>query len=235
MTAMTPAERARRYRSRRRASDSPVRSFLTAVTAAAQAAIEDQTVTPWLLARADRAHDLLDLLDAPEAGLTAYRPGRVNRTDDEFEADFRAWLPTWSRDHASAPAKARRDVTAKAAQSMASLTWAAGELAAGRGTSPVLAQGLRACQRLLAEREAPETEAARAYFGSFAHLYTASQRQERRGREREAQYLAGGSRWTYQPGDPEHNGTDCLRLWGTCDAPTHAAAMYLTAQKADPS
>lgn len=166
---LSPAERQRRRRARQRELRDPVRTFLNAVIASAEAAVadEDAKVEPFQLARADLARDLLDRLDASVAATRPRLTYRlVGRTDEEIEVIYAAHeraFERWRLIPGNVPASAREDTPALSLAET-SLTWAADLLTAGKATSPVLAQGLRAARRLIDHRaRSVVTEAYQSY------------------------------------------------------------------------
>jgi hypothetical protein len=185
--ALTAAERTRRYRARQRELQDPVRSFLMAVIASAEAAVAASTpqegdepgtkypeVEAWQLARADLARDYIDRLDA---NLAVNRPRLtwrlVGRTDEEVELIYEMHeraFERWRLIPGNVPKGAREDTPALSLAET-SLTWAAALLRDDKATSPVLAQGLRAARRLIDHRQRPVVTAAYTDFTMIQNVH----------------------------------------------------------------
>jgi hypothetical protein len=181
-TALTSTERSRRRRAAQYEAQDSVRSFLDAVIASANDAVVASTpreddepgtkypeVEPFRLARADTARDLLDLLDATSPGPQLTFRGRgLNLSEDDERLLYDPHVRAFDR-YRLIPgnvtrAAARDEASPTVALAQTSLKWAADLLAQGKGTSPVLAQGLRAAKRLI---ERPRSKALTDAFAQY--------------------------------------------------------------------
>lgn len=173
MSDKSAAERQRRYRERRREGTDVVRSFLDGVINDAKRAIANGDVKPYQLAKAEGAIDVLTKMARPGAERRGYLPGLVLLSGEEVDERFTAYL----RDFPIAT-RAQRTVTATSEQALQNLKWADDERLAGRGSTTVLATGIRAARRLVADAHRPEVEAAYGQCFGWETFYVGMQQRE---------------------------------------------------------
>jgi hypothetical protein len=174
----------RRLRARQKAAGDPVRAFLQAIVDDLKTAGADPKakIDPWRHARAATASMLLEDLDATDrhvedAGvqvqLNAIALAHGAVTDEDHE-DLRLYHDEQFRKWASDPANSGDDAlrvvkSGKVVQAEASLAWADAERAAGIGTSPVLAQGLRSAGVLIRARGRREARSAFSRYTGWVY------------------------------------------------------------------
>ena len=171
-------------RARLKAASDPVRAFLLAIVADLKTATADEKikVEPWSHSRAASATSLLEDLDAADrheedAGVKVQlnviclAHGAVTDEDrEDLHAHHDRQFQRWAEVPANADEATVRAVkSAKIVQAEASLAWADAERAAGRATSPVLAQGLRSAGVLIRARSRKEARSAFARYTSYIY------------------------------------------------------------------